>query len=120
MKNKQELLISLYHTLDKLQHDNVTLSPSSRQRLIIRMELLYEILGEDVPEFAACDIRKILNPDKEDNPPRWISADMYHKGSSSLSHYWECSNCGHVVTTSPCFGGGLPYHCPGCNMVLRR
>ena len=120
MKNKQELLISLSHTLDKLQHDNVTLSPSLRQRLIIRMELLYEILGEDVPEFAAYDIRQILNPVKDDEPSRWICSTTYRPGSSSLSHYWECSNCGHVITTSPCFGGDLPYRCPECKTVLRR
>lgn len=48
MKTKQELLKMLYTTLAELQSGTLKREMKSRQQ--VRLELLYDILGEEVPE----------------------------------------------------------------------
>lgn len=48
MKTKQELLKILYTTLAELQSGTLKGEMKSRQQ--VRLELLYDILGEEVPE----------------------------------------------------------------------
>lgn len=48
MKSKQEILIMLYVTLAELQ--SKTAGKELVEYLKIRLELLYDILGDDVPE----------------------------------------------------------------------
>lgn len=48
MKTKQELLKMLYTTLAELQSGTLKGEMKSRQQ--VRLELLYDILGEEVPE----------------------------------------------------------------------
>ena len=48
MKSKQELLKMLFAALTELQ--SKTAKPELEKRLKIQLELLYDILGEEVPE----------------------------------------------------------------------
>ena len=48
MKSKEEILKDLFVTLAELQHGN--LNYSLEAYLKTKLEILYDILGEDVPE----------------------------------------------------------------------
>ena len=50
MKTKQELLSMLFCTLTELQSGVLDRNPELTVRQQTRLELLYEILGEEVPE----------------------------------------------------------------------
>lgn len=50
MKTKQELLKMLYITLAELQSGSLDGKPELKVQQQTRLELLYDILGEDVPE----------------------------------------------------------------------
>jgi hypothetical protein len=50
MKTKQELLSMLFCTLTELQSGMLDRKPEVMVRQQTRLELLYEILGEEVPE----------------------------------------------------------------------
>lgn len=51
MKTKQELLEMLYSRLAELQDGRIkTVNPTTAERLRTELNLLWDILGEDVPE----------------------------------------------------------------------
>ena len=51
MKTRQELLSMLYSRLAELQDGRIkTVSPTAAEKLRIELNLLWDILGEDVPE----------------------------------------------------------------------
>lgn len=51
MKEKQELLSMLFVRLSELQHGGIKIkNPTMAEHLKIELSLLYEILGEEVPE----------------------------------------------------------------------
>ena len=51
MKTKQELLSMLYSRLAELQDGRIkTVNPTAAEKLRIELNLLWDILGEDVPE----------------------------------------------------------------------
>ena len=51
MKTKQELLLMLYSRLAELQDGRIkTVNPTTTKRLQTELNLLWDILGNDVPE----------------------------------------------------------------------
>ena len=50
MKSKQELLSMLFARLAELQHGGIKSNPAMTEQLKIELSLLYDILGDDVPE----------------------------------------------------------------------
>lgn len=50
MKSKEELLSMLYSVLAELQSGTLDRKPELKSRQQTKLELLYDILGEEVPE----------------------------------------------------------------------
>lgn len=59
MKTKQEILKNLFATLAELQYGN--LEHNLETYLKTKLEILYDILGEDVPEEYWDQIEKEIN-----------------------------------------------------------
>lgn len=61
MKSKQELLLMLYSKLAELQDGRIKVNnPAFAEQLQIELDLLYDILGDDVPEEFLGQIEKEL------------------------------------------------------------
>ena len=50
MKTKQDLLSMLFSRLAELQHGGIKSNPAMTEQLKIELALLYDILGDEVPE----------------------------------------------------------------------
>ena len=57
MKTKQELLSMLFCRLAELQHGGIS-NPAMAEQIKIELSLLYDILGDEAPEYYWKQIEK--------------------------------------------------------------
>lgn len=61
MKTKQEILSMLYSRLTELQDGRIkTINPTMAKKLQVELNLLWDILGDDVPEEYWEQIEEVI------------------------------------------------------------